>query len=63
MKYLQGVRSQIDWEFYDVCGMDIESGVTVYNECRHHLNPGADEPNLSFRMLDKVFQGLGAGMS
>lgn len=58
VKYLQGIRSQIDWQFYDTCGMDIESDVTVYNDCRNHLNPGANEPDLPFRMLDKVFQGL-----
>jgi len=48
VRYLKGIELEIDWHFYRVYGMDIESRETAYKRCRFHLIPGKKEPSSPF---------------
>ena len=58
VRCLKGIEHQINWHFYRVYGVDIESGETVYRQCRFHLIPGIKEPEEPFLAVNNCFKDL-----
>lgn len=46
VQQMQCVAANLKFDFYKVFGLEIDSPLTVYRQCRNHLIPHEDEPSV-----------------